>query len=92
MILAHVGYVFRAVVRIGVHLLGDENTKGSTEGVIAPHPLIFESQKVVVIEILQKKCCFIPFWAPVVISLTLSPESNVVLLCYMHIIWCKAIL
>lgn len=53
MILAHVGYVFRAVVRIGVHLLGDVNTKGSTERVIA-HLLIFESQKVVVIEILQR--------------------------------------
>ncbi len=52
-ILAHVGYVFRAVVRIGVHLLGDVNTKGSTEGVIAPL-LIFESQMVVVIEILQR--------------------------------------
>lgn len=52
-ILAHVGYVFRAVVRIGVHLLGDVNAKGSTEGVIAPL-LIFESQMVVVIEILQR--------------------------------------
>ncbi len=40
-------------MRIGVHLLGDVNAKGSTEGVIAPL-LIFESQKVVVIEILQR--------------------------------------
>lgn len=53
MILAHVGYVFRAVVCVGVPLLGDLNTKGSTEGVIAPL-LIFKSQKVVVIEILQR--------------------------------------